>query len=795
MKDRNMKVTIIDELCRFLQLESAKQLFTVDHSMLVSAFFQYALGRILTIANQPQKDKKLVSYVSMEILPGRTLGNNLTNLPEWTALKAVMDDLRVDVNEIEKMEMDPKLGSGGLGRLAGCLVESAATMDIPVMVHTIRFRHGLFRQKIDENGRQVPEKDCWLNKDGSYPFEIKRAGRAQKIRFAGAEVEAVPYDIPVLGAAHGESAQRVNYIRMWKVEAIASDDAIYQRIDDQLYPDDSNSEGKKLRLIQEYFLSAAAVGDMIRTMKENHWDIASLPEHAFLHINDTHPVLMIPELMRILRHDYGMDEDAMVEICRKVFAYTNHTIMAEALECWDIPLLEELLPQVYSEILCLHRRFEVEIYERYDGDWRKLQNMDILWNGKARMANLAIYASRRVNGVAKLHTDILKKRELKDLHEFFPGKFLSITNGVTQRKWLAHANPELAAMIDRRLETPLWRTDFDMISRLAELLDQEDVLAEFAEAHMKKKEQLSKFVHEYCGIDLPPYFIFDVQVKRMHEYKRQMLNCLRIIALYQRLKKNPSARIHPTAFIFGGKASPAYLKANLVIELIKYLETVVNSDSEVSQMLRVVFIEDYDVSKAEVIIPAADVSEQVSTASREASGTGNMKFSMNGALIMGTLDGANVEISEAVGKENMYIFGLTSDEVMASEANPSLYNIRTALEDSSELANVIRALRDGTICQEGECGKEAAFSGLTSELLYGEDGKKPDRYFLLKDFAGYMAAFHKMNWDYTNGVDWDKAGFADRAEWYKKSLANIAASGWSSSDRTICEYAEKIWGM
>ena len=784
MNNRNMKVAIIDELCGFLELESAKQLFTVDHGMLVSAFFQYALGRILTIANQSQEDEKLVNYVSMEILPGRTLANNLTNLPEWQSLKAVMDDFCVDVNEVEKMEMDPKLGNGGLGRLAGCLVESAAAMNIPVMVHTVRFRHGLFRQEIDTNGRQVPEKDCWMDEDGSYPFEIKRVGREQKVRYAGAEVEAVPYDIPVLGAAVDGDAPRVNYIRMWAVGKVDADDALYQHIDDQLYPDDSTFEGKKLRLIQEYFLSAAAVGDVISTMEESHWDIADLPEHAFLHINDTHPVLMIPELMRILRHDYHMDEDAMVEICRKVFGYTNHTIMAEALECWDIALLEELLPQVYREILCLHRRFEEEIHERYDGDWRKLQSMDILWNGKARMANLAIYASSSVNGVAEIHTDILKKRELKDFHEFFPGKFCSITNGVTQRKWLAHANPELAAMIDRRLKTPRWRTDFDMISRLAELPDQEDVLSEFAESRMKKKEQLSQFVQEYCGIDLPPHFIFDVQVKRMHEYKRQTLNCMRIIALYQWLKKNPSARIHPTAFIFAGKAAPAYEKAKLVIELIKALETLINDDPDVNQMLRVVFIKDYDVSKAELIIPAADVSEQISTASKEASGTGNMKFMMNGAITMGTLDGANVEICEAVGKENMYIFGLTMDEVMDFEANPGLYNIRTALEDSSELADVIHALRDGTIRRKGKRGENAAFSELTSELLYGEDGKRPDRYFLLKDFAGYMAAFHKMNSDYAN-----------RPEWNKKALANIVASGRFSSDRTIREYADKVWHL
>jgi len=787
-----MKQSVENELRRKLKLDTKEELKTADRGELRKAIYDYAQERIMSFLPGESCDQKQVIYASMEILPGRTLSNNLMNLPEGKALMEIMSECGIDINEIENMENEPSLGNGGLGRLGGGMAESAAAKDIAFTVSTLRYRKGLFRQKL-KNGRQVEEDDVWLDEDDSYPFEERCENESQVVCFrlqdSWVQAEGVPCDIPVVGAAEKGRQPRVNRIRAWAVNSVSAEDdvdcTLCERIDESLYPDDTTHEGRMLRLMQEYFLSAVTIGDMLRCMRQNGWSLESMPEHFVLHINDTHPALMIPELMRVLCREYCMDAGSAFDICRRVFVYTNHTILAEALEKWDISMVEELLPHVYREIHLLHCRFEEEICARYPGDWAKMRSMDILWDGKVRMAHLAIYGSSSVNGVAKIHTDILCRRELTDFHQFFPGRFCNVTNGATQRKWLVHANPCLSKYIDRWTGGTGWHTDLAQIEEVRIYAGFADAQKQFAAIRKQNKERLREFVRDSQQIDLPTNFMYDVHVKRLHEYKRQLLNCMKIIALYNELLENPSADIHPTAFIFAGKAAKKYEKAKLVIELIEALGDMINNDSKVNSKLRVAFIENYNVTAAEIIFAAADCSEQISTASKEASGTGCMKSVMNGSPIIGTLDGANVEICEAVGEENMYLFGLRSDEVMRLEANPGLYNPQSELQASAALKKVIDMLCDGTIRRLSAAeGEDASFKDLVNELLCGENGNPPDRYFLIKDFPSYMEAFRRMNRDYGNPRAWNR-----------RCLLYVASSAYFSSDRMVSDYVEKVWKL
>ncbi|MBR3998768.1 MAG: glycogen/starch/alpha-glucan family phosphorylase, partial [Clostridia bacterium] len=657
-----MKISMDSEIRRLLNLDESVSLSSLASDELLRGVFLYVKELMCRYTSQKTSCGKRIYYASMETLPGRTLSNNLMNLPEADEILRWMNAHCLSINALEEMENEPRLGNGGLGRLAACMIESATAHKILLDLSTIRFRCGLFRQGF-AGGKQTEFPDNWLDENGTYPFEIRRDDASVDIRYRYhgklVTVKAVPYDIPVMGA-HTVS-DTGNCLRRWAVDSINSEHydilSLFRRIDETLYPNDSDYTGRQLRLIQEYFLSAATVGDMIRQMKESGYPLETIPEHFVLHINDTHPVLMIPELMRILRHDYKMPYKKAYDICSRTCVFTNHTIMSEALEKWPIPMVESLLPEIYAEILQIHRHFETDICDSFlhDEAIKKMSVMDILWNGEIRMAHLALCVSSSVNGVAKIHTDILCRRELAEFYKFFPEKFRNVTNGVTQRKFLGHANPELASRIDAWCGTEEWRTDFSKISVVRAFADDPEAQNAYAEAHLVRKEALRQFVLKQRGIDIPTHFLYDVHVKRIHEYKRQSLGCLKILSLFLTLKKNPAMDFAPTAFIFVGKAAASYHLAKVTLEFIRALEVLINNDPTLNDKMRVVFIEDFDVTKAELIYAAADCSEQISTASKEASGTGNMKFMMNGAVTLGTLDGANVEIHDAVGDENMYL--------------------------------------------------------------------------------------------------------------------------------------------
>ena len=753
-----------------------------------------------------QDDPKIVYYMSMEFLMGRALGNNLINLKAYNEVKEALEEIGLNLDVIEDQEPDPALGNGGLGRLAACFMESLATLGYPAYGCGIRYRYGMFKQKISD-GFQVEVPDNWL-KNG-YPFELRRPEYSYEIKFGGhvrfedagsgnmkvvhegyQSVMAIPYDMPIVG--YGNNV--VNTLMIWDAEAkdefaldsfdkgeydkAVEQENIARNLVEVLYPNDNHIKGKELRLKQQYFFVSASLQRAIARFKKHHDDIHKLPEKAVFQMNDTHPTVAVAELMRILMDEEGLGWDEAWEITTHCVAYTNHTIMAEALEKWPIEIFQRLLPRVYQIVDEINRRFVMQINERYPGNEDKVRKMAILYDGQVKMANMAIVAGYSVNGVAKLHTEILKNQELHDFYEMFPEKFNNKTNGITQRRFLAHANPLLADWATKKVGAG-WITDLTMLSKLKAYADSPVAQQEFAEIKRANKVRLAKYIKEHNGIDVNPDSIFDVQVKRLHEYKRQLMNILHVMYLYNKIKENPSMDFYPRTFIFGAKAAAGYRNAKKTIKLINSVADVINNDASIGGKLKVVFIEDYKVSNAEIIFAAADVSEQISTASKEASGTGNMKFMLNGALTIGTMDGANVEMFDEVGADNMFIFGMSSDEVISHE-NRHDYNPVDVYNNDAELRKVVNQLVDGTYSPNDH----ELFRELYNSLLNPQQGQVADRYFILADFRSYANAQQKIN-DY----------YKNKSAWRKSALLNIAHVGKFSSDRTIQEYVDDIWHL
>ena len=746
-----------------------------------------------------KQDKKMVYYMSMEFLMGRALGNNMINLLCYDDVRETLEELGLDLNLIEDQEPDAALGNGGLGRLAACFLDSLATLGYPAYGCGIRYRYGMFKQKI-ENGYQVEVPDNWL-KYGN-PFEIKRDEYAVEVKFGGyvdvemhngrqkfvqkgyQSVRAVPYDMPIVGYGN----HIVNTLRIWDAEAINNfnldsfDKGEYQKAVEQenlarticevLYPNDNHMAGKELRLKQQYFFISASVQRAIAKYKETHDDIRKFHEKVTFQLNDTHPTVAVAELMRILVDEEGLEWDEAWEITRKTCAYTNHTIMAEALEKWPIELSSRLLPRVYQIVEEINRRFVIEIQNKYPGDQEKIRKMAILYDGQVRMAHLAIAGSYSVNGVARLHTDILKKRELKDFYEMMPEKFNNKTNGITQRRFLLHGNPLLASWVTDKIGDD-WITNLDHLKHLKVYVDDEKCQQEFMNIKYQNKVRLAKYIKEHNGIDVDPRSIFDCQVKRLHEYKRQLMNILHVMYLYNEIKAHPDMDIVPRTFIFGAKAAAGYYTAKLTIKLINAVADKINNDPSINGKIKVVFIEDYRVSNAELIFAAADVSEQISTASKEASGTGNMKFMLNGALTLGTMDGANVEIVEEVGKENAFIFGLSADQVMEYEKNGN-YNPRDVYNNNQDVRQVLTQLVNGFYSPENP----ELFRALYDALL------EKDTYFTLLDFDSYKEAHNRID-----------AAYRDEEHWARTAMLQTASAGKFSSDRTIEEYAKEMWHL
>ena len=746
-----------------------------------------------------KQDKKMVYYMSMEFLMGRALGNNMINLLCYDDVRETLEELGLDLNLIEDQEPDAALGNGGLGRLAACFLDSLATLGYPAYGCGIRYRYGMFKQKI-ENGYQVEVPDNWL-KYGN-PFEIKRDEYAVEVKFGGyvdvemhngrqkfvqkgyQSVRAVPYDMPIVGYGN----HIVNTLRIWDAEAINNfnldsfDKGEYQKAVEQenlarticevLYPNDNHMAGKELRLKQQYFFISASVQRAIAKYKETHDDIRKFHEKVTFQLNDTHPTVAVAELMRILVDEEGLEWDEAWEITRKTCANTNHTIMAEALEKWPIELFSRLLPRVYQIVEEINRRFVIEIQNKYPGDQEKIRKMAILYDGQVRMAHLAIAGSYSVNGVARLHTDILKKRELKDFYEMMPEKFNNKTNGITQRRFLLHGNPLLASWVTDKIGDD-WITNLDHLKHLKVYVDDEKCQQEFMNIKYQNKVRLAKYIKEHNGIDVDPRSIFDCQVKRLHEYKRQLMNILHVMYLYNEIKAHPDMDIVPRTFIFGAKAAAGYYTAKLTIKLINAVADKINNDPSINGKIKVVFIEDYRVSNAELIFAAADVSEQISTASKEASGTGNMKFMLNGALTLGTMDGANVEIVEEVGKENAFIFGLSADQVMEYEKNGN-YNPRDVYNNNQDVRQVLTQLVNGFYSPENP----ELFRALYDALL------EKDTYFTLLDFDSYKEAHNRID-----------AAYRDEEHWARTAMLQTASAGKFSSDRTIEEYAKEMWHL
>ncbi len=745
-----------------------------------------------------EKNVKKVYYLSMEFLVGRALGNNLLNLGYYEDIKEALDEMGLDINFIEDQERDPALGNGGLGRLAACFLDSLSTLGYPAYGCGIRYHYGMFKQAIVD-GYQLEEPDDWLR--NGFPFEIKRNEYATEVKFGGyvrvenkngrnhfiqegyTSVRAVPYDMPIVG--YGNNV--VNTLRMWDAEATQEfnlnsfDRGEYEKaveeqnlaktISEVLYPNDNHYSGKELRLKQQYFFVSASLQTAIRKFKENNKKIQDLPKKVTFQMNDTHPTLTVAELMRILMDEEGLEWDEAWEITTKTCAYTNHTIMSEALEKWPIELFSRLLPRIYQIVEEINRRFVIKIQEMYPGDQDKVRNMAVLYDGQVKMAHLAIAGSYSVNGVARLHTEILKKRELKDFYEMNPKQFNNKTNGVTQRRFLAHGNPLLAQWLNEKIGEE-WITDFSQMSKLKTFVDDKKYQQEFMNIKYQNKLRLAKYIKEHNGIDVDPNSIFDVQVKRLHEYKRQLLNILHVMHLYSELKENPDFDMYPRTFIFGAKAAAGYKRAKLTIKLINSVADVVNNDPTIKDKIKVVFIEDYRVSNGEIIFAAADVSEQISTASREASGTGNMKFMINGAPTIGTMDGANVEIVEEVGAENAFIFGLSADEVMKYEREGG-YNPWDIYNNNQNVRRVLTQLINGTFNDDTEIFRDL-YDSLTKE----------DIYFILKDFDSYAEAQARVD-----------AAYRDKDAWARMAMMNTACSGKFSSDRTIEQYVKDIWKL
>ena len=762
------------------------------------------------LATQKQYEKddpKTVYYMSMEFLLGRALGNNLINMTAYKEVKEALEEMGIDLNVIEDQEPDPALGNGGLGRLAACFLDSLATLGYASYGCGIRYRYGMFKQKI-RDGYQVEAPDNWL-KDGN-PFELRRPEYAKEVRFGGnirveydeagkthfvqenyESVMAIPYDYPIVGYGN----HIVNTLRIWDAEAIVDfqldsfDRGDYHKAVEQenlaknivevLYPNDNHIAGKELRLKQQYFFVSASIQAAITKFKKKHGDISKLPEKVTFQMNDTHPTVAVAELMRILLDEENLGWNEAWDITTKCCAYTNHTIMAEALEKWPVDLFSRLLPRIYQIIQEIDRRFVEQVRAQYPGNEEKVKKMAILMDGQVKMAHLAIVAGYSVNGVAKLHTEILKNQELKDFYQMMPEKFNNKTNGITQRRFLMHANPLLADWVTEKLGTKEWITDLSKMSGLKEWLDDEEALKEFMTIKFKNKERLAAYIKEHNGVEVDPRSIFDVQVKRLHEYKRQLLNILHVMYLYNQIKEHPEMSFYPKTYVFGAKASAGYIRAKEIIKLINSVADVINNDRSINGKLKVVFIEDYRVSNAELIFAAADISEQISTASKEASGTGNMKFMMNGAPTLGTMDGANVEIVDEVGIDNAFIFGLSADEVINYEQNGG-YNPYDIYNNDPDIRRVVDQLVDGTYAN----GDKEMYRDLYNSLLNNQGGARADMYFILKDFRSYADAQARA-----------MEAYKDTDKWAKMALKNTACCGKFSADRTIQEYVDDIWHL
>ncbi len=753
-----------------------------------------------------KKDAKTVYYLSMEFLMGRALGNTVINLKADKEIRKALEELGLDLDAIEDQEPDAALGNGGLGRLAACFLDSLATLGYPAYGCGIRYKYGMFKQEI-RDGYQVERPDDWLAEGN--PFEIKRPEYACEVKFGGyvrysrdeqghehftqegaQSVRAIPYDLPIVG--YGNNV--VNTLRIWDAEAIDNfnlesfDRGDYHKAVEQqnlarlicevLYPNDNHYAGKELRLKQQYFFVSASVQRAVAKYMSTHDDIRNLPEKVVFQLNDTHPTVTVPELMRILMDEYYLSWDEAWSITNRCCAYTNHTIMSEALEKWPIDLFSRLLPRVYQIVEEINRRFTEQLQQRYPNDYGKLQKMAILMDGQVRMANLAIVAGFSVNGVARLHTEILKKEQLRDFYEIFPEKFNNKTNGITQRRFLLHGNPLLANWVTGKIGDE-WITNLPHINELAVYADDKKSQKEFMNIKYQNKLRLCKYIQEHNGIEVDPRSIFDVQVKRLHEYKRQLLNIMHVMYLYNQLRANPEMDFYPRTFIFGAKASAGYRRAKAIIKLINSVADVVNNDKSIKGKMKVVFIENYRVSNAEWIFAAADVSEQISTASKEASGTGNMKFMLNGAVTIGTMDGANVEIVEEVGAENAFIFGLSSDEVINYENNGG-YNPCEIFNTDQDIRLVMTQMINGFYSPDDP----DRFREIYDSLLCTRGGEKADQYFILKDFRSYAEAQKKV-----------EEAYRDEAGWAKMALLNVAKSGKFSSDRTIEEYVKDIWHL
>ena len=753
------------------------------------------------------QNPKTVYYLSMEFLMGRAFGNNAINLQAYQPVADALSELGFDVNAIEDEEPDAALGNGGLGRLAACFLDSLTTLNYPAYGCGIRYRYGMFKQKI-QDGYQIEVPDNWL--ENGNPFELRRTEYTQEVRFGGhvvahqgqdgrihfsqegySAVKAVPYDMPVLGYGNGF----VNTLRIWDAEPMNSfhlssfDRGDYQKaveeenlartLCDVLYPCDDHMQGKELRLKQQYFFVSASIQQAIKRFMTRNTDIHDLPKKAVFQMNDTHPTLTVPELMRILLDEYELEWDDAWSIVQQCTAYTNHTIMAEALEKWPIELFSRLLPRIYQIVEEINRRFENDIRAKYgsNADY-KISKMGIIYDGQIRMANMAIVAGFSVNGVAALHTEILKNESLHDFYEMFPEKFNNKTNGITQRRFLLHANPKLSAWITDRIGDE-WITDLTHIAELKPYAKDEKAQREFMQIKYQNKVRLAKYILEHNGVEVDPRSIFDVQVKRLHEYKRQLLNILHVMYIYNQLKANPWMDYPKHTFIFGAKAAAGYKNAKLTIKLINNVANVINNDPSIDGKLKVVFIEDYRVSNAEIIFAAADISEQISTASKEASGTGCMKLMLNGAVTIGTMDGANVEMAEEMGKENMFIFGLSSQEVINYE-NHGGYNPYDIFNNDQNVRGVLVQLIDGTYSRENP----ELFRPLYDSLLKSYPGCPADRYFILKDFEAYADAQRRI-----------VEAYKDQKHWAEMAILNTASTGKFSSDRTIEEYVRDIWHL
>ncbi len=762
---------------------------------------------LATEAQYKKDDPKTVYYMSMEFLMGRALGNSLINLTAYKEVREALEEMGINLNAIEDQEPDAALGNGGLGRLAACFLDSLASLGYSAYGCGIRYRYGMFKQKI-KDGYQVETPDNWL-REGN-PFEIRRDEYAKEVRFGGnirveydektgrnnyiqenyESVLAIPYDMPIVGYNNNI----VNTLRIWDAKAITEfhldhfDKGEYHKAIEQenlaktivevLYPNDNHYAGKELRLKQQYFFISASLQELIAKYKREHSDIKKLYEKVTIQMNDTHPTVSVAELMRLLMDEEGLEWDEAWEVTTKTCAYTNHTIMAEALEKWPIDLFKRLLPRVYQIVEEIDRRFVAEIRAKYPGNEEKVRKMAILYDGQVKMAHLAIAAGYSVNGVAALHTEILKKQELRDFYEMMPEKFNNKTNGITQRRFLLHGNPLLADWVTEHIGDG-WITDLSQMAKLKPLVEDKKARKEFMDIKYQNKVRLAEYILKHNGVEVDPNSIFDVQVKRLHEYKRQFLNILHIMYLYNQIKANPGMSFYPRTFIFGAKAAAGYKRAKQTIKLINSVADVINNDASINGKIKVVFIEDYRVSNAEWIFAAADVSEQISTASKEASGTGNMKFMLNGAPTLGTMDGANVEIVEEVGMENAFIFGLSSDEVIGYE-NHGGYNPMDIYNNDWDIKRVVDQLVDGTYAN----GDRELYRDLYNSLLNTQSSDRADTYFILKDFRSYAEAQKRV-----------EEAYRDQDKWSRMALLQTASCGKFTSDRTIQEYVDEIWKL